>query len=572
MDVRQFQNSSIKINSKKRRMSERRQRPKYLTILKKSKYIKHWLVKNPWMRPMCVFNYVAIKIQQHFRGFLVRRKSLRKKYGKKLNLYRDRRVKPSSTRKLIHQLDKYLSYLDEFKSKNTNKRSMTKPPMWISGGYSSWCAARIQAWWRMLKVNTRYRYRLRLVNQVAAIVIQTAWRNITSYFKKGVREVITRSSKHSYTSPFLAAHAIQLCWRSYCNKRIYRYFRDLIKIKLKGAPNDLLRTIIPNEADLFDKAAGVHVRFRLGSSIFPPKIFFKVFTHKPVCDVNSFAPRDYSKEKNVDMLHNNLKTSHSMLRNDMKSNMNAKYDNIKVGTRYFDTILTTSNPEGTSNWYKRDENNNWRAISSHLFEDLLAPPWFKELGHFSKPKPYHFSQLKRKQDLNKMKKLKKRQWMIKAYMMSSYADAKGINEEEKDRKEYNAYNNNNNNNNNMMIMRSDSKRNNESHSWDYKNYSMEGGSPSKTIDKQNNKQEIEEKNNYSFQKNIITNNKTNHKHSKNEDIKSDLIDWSLALDFDEYMNEWSSIGVSMPSDIPAEEMYRLAGNQSTHIRQQFYGK
>jgi hypothetical protein len=53
-----------------------------------------------------------------------------------------------------------------------------------------------------------------------------------------------------------------------------------VVVKLRGAPADLLRAIVPNEVDLMDRAAGVHVRFRLGGPVFPPRIFFKIYTHK----------------------------------------------------------------------------------------------------------------------------------------------------------------------------------------------------------------------------------------------------------------------------------------------------
>lgn len=45
---------------------------------------------------------------------------------------------------------------------------------------------------------------------------------------------------------------------------------------------------------------GTHVRFRLGGFSFPPSIYFKIYTHRPLCDINSFAPRDYSKERKSD--------------------------------------------------------------------------------------------------------------------------------------------------------------------------------------------------------------------------------------------------------------------------------
>jgi hypothetical protein len=47
-------------------------------------------------------------------------------------------------------------------------------------------------------------------------------------------------------------------------------------------PRELLRGINPREAQLVDAAAGLHVRLRLGGSVFPPLLFYKVFTHRPV--------------------------------------------------------------------------------------------------------------------------------------------------------------------------------------------------------------------------------------------------------------------------------------------------
>jgi hypothetical protein len=38
-------------------------------------------------------------------------------------------------------------------------------------------------------------------------------------------------------------------------------------------------------------------RFRLGGSKFPPTVFYKIFIHAPVIDINAFAPRDYTKHK-----------------------------------------------------------------------------------------------------------------------------------------------------------------------------------------------------------------------------------------------------------------------------------
>lgn len=47
-------------------------------------------------------------------------------------------------------------------------------------------------------------------------------------------------------------------------------------------PRQLLRGINAPEAALMDPAAGLHVRFRLGGSSFPPILLYKVFTHRPI--------------------------------------------------------------------------------------------------------------------------------------------------------------------------------------------------------------------------------------------------------------------------------------------------
>lgn len=59
--------------------------------------------------------------------------------------------------------------------------------------------------------------------------------------------------------------------------------RNVINFRLGGDPRLLLRTINPGEAGLFDRASGVHVRFRLGGYSFPPSIYYKVCNAKVDC-------------------------------------------------------------------------------------------------------------------------------------------------------------------------------------------------------------------------------------------------------------------------------------------------
>jgi hypothetical protein len=61
-------------------------------------------------------------------------------------------------------------------------------------------------------------------------------------------------------------------------------------------PKRLLKFISPQESQLVDAAAGIHIKFRLGGVSFPPTIYYKIFVHNPLIDMNSFSPRNYINE------------------------------------------------------------------------------------------------------------------------------------------------------------------------------------------------------------------------------------------------------------------------------------
>ena len=52
-----------------------------------------------------------------------------------------------------------------------------------------------------------------------------------------------------------AVMALQRAWRSYTNKQIFRYFRDMIKFREQGDAKLLLRCINPKEAGMIDPAS-----------------------------------------------------------------------------------------------------------------------------------------------------------------------------------------------------------------------------------------------------------------------------------------------------------------------------
>eukprot|EP00351_Strombidinopsis_sp_SopsisLIS2011_P005178 CAMPEP_0116880838 /NCGR_PEP_ID=MMETSP0463-20121206/12852_1 /TAXON_ID=181622 /ORGANISM="Strombidinopsis sp, Strain SopsisLIS2011" /LENGTH=173 /DNA_ID=CAMNT_0004531987 /DNA_START=516 /DNA_END=1037 /DNA_ORIENTATION=+ len=161
---------------------------------------------------------------------------------------------------------------------------------------------------------------------IAAIQIQWAWRGSNERKKKVALK----------TKDQVAAEKLQKAWRAFTNVKIFKYYKDLINFKEKGEPSALLKSINPSEAGLLDAAARCHIRFRLGGEKFPPLIYYKIFTHGGLVDINAFAPRDYMKLK----------------RHQKKAEINIKFDKPE-----------NDNHQG---WYNRIENNGWRPISDKI--------------------------------------------------------------------------------------------------------------------------------------------------------------------------------------------------------------
>lgn len=167
-------------------------------------------------------------------------------------------------------------------------------------------------------------------------------------------------SKQSFHFIFLSA------WRSHTNKKIYKYYRDIIFFKSKfglflnslhliitkrGNPSQLLKAINPSESFLLDSASNVHVRFRLGGEVFPPNIYYKIFLHGPLCDVNSFAPRDYS------MIYRGI-----FIEIMSETWVDAGDKTKKMS---YQEYLQSQHKYTNNGWYLRTDNNGWRPVSHY---------------------------------------------------------------------------------------------------------------------------------------------------------------------------------------------------------------
>jgi hypothetical protein len=119
---------------------------------------------------------------------------------------------------------------------------------------------------------------------------------------------------------------------------------EFSRIKIRGEPAILLKSINPLEAKLFDAASNIHLRFRLGGDRFPPLIYYKIFTHGSVVDIGSYAPRNYAKIKR------NIKRE--------------QIDMTQVNKAYPLTEEQLETEINEAGWYVRQENNGWRPVLS----------------------------------------------------------------------------------------------------------------------------------------------------------------------------------------------------------------
>eukprot|EP01012_Entosiphon_sulcatum_P021547 TRINITY_DN26368_c0_g1_i1.p1 TRINITY_DN26368_c0_g1~~TRINITY_DN26368_c0_g1_i1.p1 ORF type:complete len:419 (-),score=47.43 TRINITY_DN26368_c0_g1_i1:9-1265(-) len=231
-------------------------------------------------------------------------------------------------------------------------------------------------------------YQKYTIYYIAASTIARAWKAYRIRCLPAAEGVTQKTKQPAFylTPEDAAAARIQSAWKAYINKQIFRFYVDLIKFREAGDAALMLRCINPKEAGLIDSAARIHLRFRLGGEAFPPTIYYKIFTHGPVCDLGSLAPRNYTKEKHIHpkQLHN-----HGPL---------------------------AAAPD-KSEWYHRVENNNWRPITERALREA-DQQWqtiVQAKKGFTKESDFHYSRVVRKQDKEEKARRKKRDWMLRLY-------------------------------------------------------------------------------------------------------------------------------------------------------------
>jgi hypothetical protein len=422
-------NDEEKINKDRYRRNQRWPRHDYWPSkfhLKKHHYLKLKIIREPWTYPMGAINLAAMQIQRTWRGVSVRSlfRSMETKSGihTAIKQLRNRPYKLNYRRTIQFSPQQNTSASKTFALKFWKFKGIEMPSSQddISPMASlatdkdavDWVCSRIQAWWRMVVIKREYTLSRFSIYHIAAMQIQYMWRSFRQNKYIGM----------SNLSPEEAAVVkIQILWRRYTNRRIYFYYRDLIKFRNAGDPALMLRCINPREAALFDQASGVHVRFRLGGKCFPPTILYKVFTHKPLCDVNAFAPRDYVKARQSTRSENNYddgelsKTkSRRRKRNKRGGNNNMmELAGIRVGNSIYEAKYNDEYDQDDGSWYRRDDMNNWRPVTLGVLQDADMEPEKRKVMELGQR--FHYSKVQRKQDKLLRQKRKKRNWMMKLY-------------------------------------------------------------------------------------------------------------------------------------------------------------
>lgn len=201
------------------------------------------------------------------------------------------------------------------------------------------------------------------------------------------KETITPSNPKTIQRPFnrtQAAIVIQKAWRRHIDMQVFRYYRDLINFRRQGNPALMLRCINPAEAKLLDAATGTHIKFRLAGDKFPPNIYYKIFTHRPVVDMCANSPKDYTKPDSKMATFKQVHTKN----------------------------LPLPDEKGRDGWYVRIENNGWRLVSDRLIHAAMDNTTWETS---QKKVEFHHDKLVRKADLDRKRRRKKIAWMHKMY-------------------------------------------------------------------------------------------------------------------------------------------------------------
>ncbi|KAL3657706.1 hypothetical protein V7S43_017281 [Phytophthora oleae] len=343
-------------------------------FMRKSRVEKREIILRPWEYPMAAQNLSVVLIQKRVRGILCRMRS-----GTKMPSTTAPTTKPAQIRSPMQQ---FVASGGNFSDER---------------GFRSFVATKVQSWFRMERLRWRGTLERYPVYHIAALQLQYAWK---AYYQHKLYQCQART-RSALTPANQAALCVQNGWKSYTQRRIFRYYRDLLTFRSTGDPSRMLRAINPSEASLLDASMGAQVRFRLGGLAFPPTIYYKIFTRKPVCDLGAFSPKNYTVARQTGPVNH----SHGKRPGQVRTSY------IRVGNSYY---RARQQAEDTRLWYRRLENNGWRPVTAKVLAEANADPIAQATSDRA-VNTFHYSKLVRQQDRERARRRKKRLWMQKLY-------------------------------------------------------------------------------------------------------------------------------------------------------------
>lgn len=344
---------------------------------------RRWLIRTGRERlPVSAFVLAVVELQRIWRGILLRRRVL-KKY-----------ISASFTR----------LWKQEELALDAVYRVVPRAPEASFGDL----LRKVQSRWRTVLLRSelsRWEHQQRWpIYWVAAATIQRAW--VDFQFHRNMKRHRNRSKRFYKTKLDHCAGKIQSVWKCFVQRRIFRFFVSLIRFREQGDPALMLKCIDLGEACMMDRAAGLHVRFRLGGSVFPPVILFKVFTHNNVADVCSFAPKDYARARK----EASITASPSAVHNKKKAPVTDR-----------------------SSWYQRRDNNGWKPVDSSVLSNAeeiakdAAQNATKHKDIIGQGAPYHYSRLRRQQEKDLRIKQTRRLWLAELYSHEQHRQKPSLN-------------------------------------------------------------------------------------------------------------------------------------------------
>lgn len=367
----------------------RRGMPWESTFMRKSKAEKKEIICKPWLYPMAAQNLAAILIQKRVRGMLCRKHRAADPLAFQ---------KPRKGPKELKSGLRFRSPMQQFVAMGGSFSD--------ERGFHSFVATKLQAWFRMQRLRWRRVLDRYPLYHIAALQLQYAWKMHRRH-RAGNQQARSPTLWSTMSSVHCAALCIQSAWKRFTRRRLFHYYRDLLLFRSTGDPSQMLRAINPTEASLLDASMGAQVRFRLGGLAFPPTIYYKIFTRKPVCDLGVFSPKDYARARPASHSHGTRRQKHTMY--------------IRVGTSYF---RAQQEAEDTRLWYRRLENNGWRPVTAKVLAEANADPIAQSTGNRRRVSgTYHFSRIARQQDRERVRRHKKRLWMQKLYTQGLLSSA-----------------------------------------------------------------------------------------------------------------------------------------------------